>query len=52
MTKTEKPTTKKITLRDKKRAQPGAKIYFSEEEKETMLDFLLPMSGSWPKSSS
>jgi phage recombination protein Bet len=31
----EKPVTetKKISLRDRKKAQPGAKIYFSEEEK-------------------
>jgi len=37
MDKTEKPITKKITLRDKKKAQPGAKIYFSEAEKKTII---------------
>ena len=33
-----KTQTKKLTLRDKKRAQPGAAKYFSEEEKEAIIE--------------
>ncbi|MBM3253109.1 MAG: phage recombination protein Bet [Candidatus Omnitrophica bacterium] len=34
----EKPIAKKVTLRERRKAQPLAKIYFSEEEKQTIAE--------------
>jgi len=34
----EKPTVKKVTLRERRKAQPLAKIYFSEDEKQTIAE--------------
>ena len=34
----EKPKSRKLTLRDKKKAQPLAKLYFSEAEKQSIID--------------